>query len=320
MMWMAVVGKELQSRLQGRITYVILTLMVVVFTGLIQASFWLLITNVPTLIPAIGQSVATGTSTSMTQLISGYRGVFLFFAMALCLMSALAVVAPAVASTAISGEHEEGTFDLLLSSGLAPRSIVFGKLAAAVGFVLLVALTAVPGFAMSWMFGGAQLVDVILTTVVLLVSLALFAAIGLFCSSLGRTSAVAALYAYGIIFLLGMGTLAAYLIGTSMSMESAVRPLLALNPWMALLSVPDQISGQAAQVLPFQYRALLDSAAQQDILGFGPVRYPRWALTLVLYLLLTALFLVLSGVAIDPCHRWKERRWVRALLGHGASA
>ena len=318
-MWTAVVAKEFASRLQGRLTYVILTLMVISFTGLVLGSFGLMVASVPTLVPVIGSSAASSTTTSVPQLVSAYRGVFLFFAMAFCLMAALAVVAPAVASTAVSGEREESTFDLLLSSGLHPRSIVFGKLAAAVGFVLLIALTAIPGFAMAWMFGGVAAVDVILTVLLLLSALWLFSAIGLFCSALGRTSAVAALYAYGLIFLLGTGTLALYLIGASLQMEGAVRPLLALNPFIVLLSVPDQISSQVAQLLPFQYRPLLDSGSPQNLFGLGAVRYPRWALTFLLYFLLTVVFVALSSVAIDPCHRWKAHRWARALLDRGSA-
>lgn len=317
-MWTAMVAKEFASRLQGRLTYVILTLMVLLFTGLVVGSFWLIVAGVPTLVPVIGSSAAAASTPSLPGLVGSYRGVFLFFAMAFCLMMALAVVAPAVASTAVSGEREEATFDVLLASGLAPRAIAFGKLAASVGFVLLLALTAIPGFAVAWMFGGVPAVDVILTSLLLVAALGLFSAIGLFCSAVGRTSAVAALYAYGFIFLLGTGTLAVYLIGASLQAEAAVRPLLALNPFVVLFSVPDQISGQIAQLLPFTYRPLLDSGAQQDLFGLGAVRYPRWALTLILYTALTLLFVGLSSVAIDPCHRWKAHRWARVLLDRGA--
>ncbi|MFN8524026.1 MAG: hypothetical protein U0821_13090 [Chloroflexota bacterium] len=314
MSWAAVMSTELQSRLQGKLTYAVLTMAVVLFIGLVQASFWLLITSVPTIVPSIGQSVASGTTTTMSQLVTGYRGVFLFFAMATCLMSAIATVAPAVASSAVSGEREAGTFDLLLSSGLLPRSIVLGKLAAAVVFVGLVVCTALPGFAVSWMFGGTAAVDVLLTTLLLLASLLLFVSIGLFCSARAGSSAVAALYTYTVVTLLGWGTLAAYIVGASVSAESSVRPLLALNPWVALLSVPDQVAGQVAQVLPFQYRGLLESI-QQDVIGLGLVRYPRWLLTMVLYVVMIATLLTLSGVAIDPCHRLRSYRWVRLLAG-----
>ena len=227
-------------------------------------------------------------------------------------------MAPAVAATSISGEREEGTFDLLLSTGLAGRSIVFGKLVASVAFVLLVALTALPGFAMAWMFGGVGVVDVVLTIVLLLVSVCLFAAIGVFCSAMGRTSAVAALYAYGFVFLLGMGTLAVYFVGAANQMEGMVRWVLALNPWLTLVALPEQLSGQVAQVLPITYRPIIDGTAQQDLFGVRGLRYPRWALTLVLYVLLTGIFLAASSVAVDPCHRLREQRWARALFGRGA--
>ncbi|MDP8922312.1 MAG: ABC transporter permease [Chloroflexota bacterium] len=317
MTWTSIVAKELTSRFQGRLSYVVLTLMAIAFTGLVLASFWMIVASVPTLVPVIGSSATGGGSIALTGLVAGYRGVFLFFAMAFCLTAAIGVIAPAVASAAISGEREESTIDLLLSTGLAPRSIVVGKLAASIVFVLLVILTAVPGFALAWMFGGVGPVDVILTVVLLVATVCLFSAIGVFCSSLGRTSAVAALYAYGMVFLLGLGTIALYVIGASAQMEATVRPFLALNPWITLFSVPDQISGQVAQMLPFQYRPLLDSGAQQEIFGVGGVRYPRWALTLVLYTFLTAGFVLLSSVAIDPCHRWKANRWARAILDRG---
>jgi hypothetical protein len=86
-----------------------------------------------------------------------------------------------------------------------------------------------------------------------------------------------------------------------------------------LLSVPDQISGQVAQLLPFQYRPLLDSGAQQELFGLGSLRYPRWALTLIVYTALTILLVALSSVAIDPCHRLKANRWARVLLDRGTN-
>jgi ABC-2 type transport system permease protein len=316
--WSAIVAKELASRLQGRLSYVVLTLMVVTFTGLVLGSFWAVVLSVPTVVPVIGSSAPGTGSVSLGSLVGAYRGVFLFFAMAFCLMASVAVVAPAVAATSLSGEREEGTFDLLLSTGLASRSIVFGKLVASITFVLLVALTALPGFAMAWMFGGVGVVDVVLTTVLLLAAVCLFAAIGVFCSALGRTSAVAALYAYGLVFLLGMGTFAIYLVGASNQMEGIVRPILALNPWLTLFALPEQLSSQVAQVLPISYRPIIDGTAQQDLFGLRGLRYPRWALTLVLYLVLTLLFLSASSVAVDPCHRLREQRWARALFGRGS--
>jgi hypothetical protein len=115
-----------------------------------------------------------------------------------------------------------------------------------------------------------------------------------------------------------MGTLAIYLVGASNQMEGMVRPILALNPWLTLFVVPEPLSSQVAQVLPISYRPIIDGSAQQELFGLRGLRYPRWALTLVLYLALTLLFLAASSVAVDPCHRLREQRWARAIFGRGA--
>src|SRR5689334_17555701 len=79
--WSAIVSKELASRLQGRLSYVVLTLMVVTFTGLVLGSFWAVVVSVPTVVPVIGSSAPGTNSISVSGLVGAYRGVFLFFAM-----------------------------------------------------------------------------------------------------------------------------------------------------------------------------------------------------------------------------------------------
>jgi hypothetical protein len=101
-------------------------------------------------------------------------------------------------------------------------------------------------------------------------------------------------------------------------MEGMFRPILALNPWLTLVALPEQLSGQVAQILPITYRPIIDGTAQQDLFGLRGLRYPRWALTLVLYLILSGLFLAASSVAVDPCHRLREQRWARAIFGRGS--
>jgi hypothetical protein len=115
-----------------------------------------------------------------------------------------------------------------------------------------------------------------------------------------------------------MGTFAIYLVGASNQMEGMFRPILALNPWLTLFALPEQLSSQVAQVLPISYRPIIDGTAQQDLFGLRGLRYPRWALTLVLYLILTLFFLAASSVAVDPCHRLREQRWARAIFGRGS--
>lgn len=303
--WSTLIGKEFTSRLQGKLTYVLLTVLVAIFTGLVLAAFWLVVLSVPTIVPVIGSSVGSSPSPTIQSLVASNRGPFLFYALAICTLAAVFSVAPAVAGSAISSERENDTFDLLLIGGLRGRSIVLGKLIAAVLFVLLLASATLPAFAISWMFGGVSPRDVGVVLAVLVATLAFISAVGLFCSALAATSTLAALYTYGVVYLLAIGSLMGYLIGASAQNETAVRPLLSLNPFVALLTVPDGLTNSLQQALPFQYRSALDMATH-DWLGLS-LRYPRWLNTVAIYLIGTIFLALATGLAIDPCHPWRTR-------------
>lgn len=308
-MWSAIVLTEFASRLQGRVAYAILTFMVAVFTALTLAAFWLVVSTVPTIVPVIGSSVGSGPSTTLPNLVMGYRGTFLFFAMAISLLTALSVVTPAVASSGISAEREERTFDLLLTSGAATWSTVVGKIIAASLFVGLLAITGAPGFAVAWFYGGVAWPELALTLLVIASATVFFASLAVCISSFAGSSLLAALYTYGAVFLVTFGSLAVYLIGASVQFEPFVRPALLLNPFSALVSVPDQVAAQLAQVLPLQYRPLLEQPAL-ELSAQGP-RLPRWAVTVAIYLVGSGLLAMVTAVIMDPCHRWKSRRAAR---------
>lgn len=304
-MWSTLVGKEFASRLQGKLTYVLLTLMVAMFTGLVLGAFWLLVVNVPTLIPVIGSSAGGSSTQTVQTLIAGNRGVFLFYALAICMLAAVFSITPAVAGSAISSERENDTLDLLLIAGMRARSVVIGKLVAAVLFVVLLASTAIPGFAIAWMFGGVSARDVGLALAVLLATITFISAAGLFFSAVTRSSTVAALYTYGFVYLLAIGSLMVYLVGASLQNEALVRPLLSLNPFVALITIPEAMTSNLQLTLPFQYRSALDPS-QQEWLG-ASLRYPRWAPMLAAYALGSIILALATGLMIDPCHRWRTR-------------
>jgi ABC-type transport system involved in multi-copper enzyme maturation permease subunit len=309
-MWSAVLAKEFASRLQSRVAYAVLTILVASFAAVTLGAFWLLVSTVPTIVPVIGSSVGSGGGTTLPTLVVGYRGVFLFLAMGLSLLCALFVVAPAISSSAISSEREEGTFDLLITSGASGRGVIMGKVVAAFLFVSLLLLTTAPGFSVAWYYGGVGWGEIIPALAVTLTTLWLLVTFGVFISSFARSSMLAALYAYCGVFLLTFGTLGVYIIGASLQVEAFVRPVLILNPFASLLTVPDAISAQVAQVLPFQYRSLLDQPMVE--LGSSPLRLPRWTSTSLVYLVFGLLLAAISAIIIDPCDSMKARLASRA--------
>jgi ABC-type transport system involved in multi-copper enzyme maturation permease subunit len=90
---------------------------------------------------------------------------------------------------AITSERERQTFELLRTTLLPARSLVLGKLAAALLFNLLLILSAIPIASLSFFFGGVTLEEVFIASVFLVVTALAFSSIGLFFSSwMRRTS------------------------------------------------------------------------------------------------------------------------------------
>ena len=95
------------------------------------------------------------------------------------------------------------------------------------------------------------------------------------------------------------------MLGASTQNELVVRPLLSLNPFVALATIPEGIASSLQQALPYQYRAVFDPVSY-DWPGLS-LRYPRWLNTLALYFTGTIILVLAAGLAIDPCHRWRTR-------------
>jgi hypothetical protein len=176
-------------------------------------------------------------------------------------------------------------------------------------FILLLLLTTLPGFTVAWYYGGVTWAEI--APVLILVTATLFFLVcgGVFISAFTRSPVLAALYAYCGVFLLTFGTLAVYFIGASLSIEPIVRPILILNPFTSILTIPDQITAQVAQVLPFQYRPLLEQSGI-DVLG-SALRLPRWAATTVTFIISGLLLAGGAAIMIDPFDRIKSRFLVR---------
>src|SRR5205085_10451119 len=119
---------------------------------------------------------------------------------------------------------------------------------------------ALPGFAIAGMFGGVSARDVGVVLAVLLATLTFISAVGLLFSALARTSILAALYTYSAVYALALGSLLAYLVGASIQSEAMFRPLLSINPFVALITIPEGLANNVQQTLPYQYRAALDPA------------------------------------------------------------
>nr|WP_255712795.1 ABC transporter permease [Rhodopirellula sp. JC740] len=99
------------------------------------------------------------------------------------------LMAPSFAAGTISGEKERQTYEMLLASPLKPGSIVMGKLIAALTHLALLIVASLPIIVLFLPLGGVSVYEVAAAYLGLFISVVLFGAIGVFCSSyFSRTS------------------------------------------------------------------------------------------------------------------------------------
>src|SRR5215467_9027912 len=199
----ALVIKEFQTWLRGRLTFAAFTLLVLLVSMMVFLLGTLILAPDANAAPALFST----TSTTSTNILVANRAIFLFGAVGLCVILAAAVVAPAVAASAFSNERERGTLDLLLLQGPGPARIVLGKVLAALVFSLLLLAVGVPFFAPAWSFGGVQPDQVIALITIVCTATLCFCALGVFFGALLPGSLQAALFAQATALFVLFGTL-----------------------------------------------------------------------------------------------------------------
>ena len=99
------------------------------------------------------------------------------------------LMAPSFAAGAISGEKERQTYEMLLASPLRPGAIVLGKMVASLTHLGMLIVASLPIIVLCLPLGGVSVYEVLAAYLGLIVSVILFGAIGVFCSSyFSRTS------------------------------------------------------------------------------------------------------------------------------------
>lgn len=99
------------------------------------------------------------------------------------------LMAPSFAAGAITGEKERHTYEMLLASPLRPGAIVLGKMIASLTHLAMLIIASLPIIVLCLPLGGIGIYEVLAAYLGLIVSVVLFGAIGVFCSSyFSRTS------------------------------------------------------------------------------------------------------------------------------------
>lgn len=178
-----VIVKELRSRMRGWRAVVIL----VSYLFVLSIVTWLTFMAVGAFSTGFG-----GPDTSQV-------GKVIFSVLVIFQLIMVALFTPAFTAGSVTSEREQKTYDLLMTTLLPARSVIFGKLGSAVAWVALLILAVAPLESLAFLFGGVSPEEVILSQVVMLVAAIMFASIGIFWSCVVRSSVASNVLTYGTI-------------------------------------------------------------------------------------------------------------------------
>ena len=165
----------------------------------------------------------------------------------------LVLIAPAMTSGSVAGERERRTLDLLLVTNTGSFRIVVGKILESFALLALLIVGAVPVECLCLMTGGVTLPQILTGTLFLLAVALACSAVGVFCSSLCRSTVVSGVMSYIFLLLFGIVTALPFVFGyprritdvvydaalyvdlTPAGARAMIPKLLCLNPGFGLL-------------------------------------------------------------------------------------
>lgn len=234
--------KELRSRMRGRRAFIVLTVYLAIL-ALIAYGVYTVVAPQASVQAGFGGFGQGGANASAT------IGRWIFILLSVFQLILISFIAPAFTAGQISLEREKQTLDLLISTPLRPGAIVIGKLLAALAFVVLMIVSAIPITAIVLMYGGASVEDIVRQQIVLLTTALGFGAIGLFFSALLKRTQAATVLTYCTVLALGIGTVMIFVFWTVLAMRDesdgfaqaqerrAPEQIMYLNPMVAMLDV-----------------------------------------------------------------------------------
>jgi ABC-2 type transport system permease protein len=278
-----IITKELKGRMRGRQGFIILgsyLALISLFIGLIY------------LFLAVEGNISNGNPGYLQTV-----GKVIFSTVVLLELLMLGFIGPALTAGAISSEREHKTIDLLRTSLLSARALVFGKLSSAVVFLLLLIFTAIPIESLAFFLGGVGMAEMVISTLMLVITAIFFCTLGLFFSSFSKRTLISTVFSYAsillslivfILFLFFIGVGSSYNSYPSALIENIVTALI----WF-LLSTNPFYSATISEVILIDEQSLFITTSN----FFGTSTFPLpspWIIYVIFYSILTVLLIGLS--------------------------
>lgn len=137
---------------------------------------------------------------------SRFLELYVFVSAIECVM--LMFIMPAITSGAISGERERQTLDLMLTTTMTPREIVYGKLFSGFFTMILLIISSFPVLAVVFVYGGVNFADMGMLLLCYGIVALFSGSLGICFSALFKRSTIATVCSYGVLIFVVAGTYA----------------------------------------------------------------------------------------------------------------
>lgn len=219
----------------------------------------------------------------------------------------LGVIIPIHTSSAISGEKERQTFDIMMTTSMTPWSIIMGKVMTAVLQGMLFVVASVPVMALTFVVGGLSWSYLFwFIAIALLVSL-FAASIGIMCSSICRKSITAVIVSYGIYMIFFVVTaLPVYLVGPMTDYAKDAEDMigcLLLNPAVYLAEFVGQTMTQESMI-----GNMIDQTKNMPIMKFLSSGYWWLIVSTIVFVAISVIFLAIAAKRISPVSKSKAAK------------
>ncbi len=294
--------KELRGRMRGARAFVVLTIYLLLlscFAALAYSS-------------AVNASSYTDSGVDMSD-----AGKALFYTVVLIEIVLVTFITPAFTAGTIAGERERKTYELLKTTLLPVHRLVGGKLTAALTYILLLLLAAVPLESLAFMLGGVTAGELGLALVLLLVTALFFGVLGLFFSSITRTTLTSTVLTYGasLMIAIGIPTMMGFLSTLVLDPLLGYTSLATTPPfWVRVLviyllyiiiNLTPLGAAVATEIVLYNENSLWYFMMDIDPTSHSPVPAPSgWIIYTLAYLVLSALLLAVTMLIV----RRQERK------------
>ena len=278
-----IITKELKSRMRGRQGFIIIGAYLALISLVIGLIYLFL---------ALDGSISNGNPGFLQTV-----GKVIFSTVVMLELLMLGFIGPALTAGAISSEREHKTIDLLKTSLLSARALVFGKLSSAVVFLLLLIFTAIPIESLAFFLGGVGMAEMVISTLMLVITAIFFCTLGLFFSSFTKRTLISTVFSYSailvsfIVFFLLLFFIS--VLGSSNNYPSPIlENIVTVGTWF-LFSTNPFFAATISEAVLINSQALF--LTTNSVIGNSSLLLPSpWIIYVIFYIILTILLIALS--------------------------